>query len=611
MDNSQAVKKKKARSVYRKKHVFKGNRYTKKVVEQREEQDMLPNVGPSHQDETPATPVTARSEKKSVSAKKIASHNHGNDAKMKEYRQTPTGFRFMDLEVLSTVISLLACPECCHIALMLLEIPSKRKGCASFLHLECKQCSWKNVFHTSGKTKRTFTVNRQLTYAMRSVGLGRNGAEKICCVMNMPPPQLYKYYKAHAHAVKNAAKGVAEDTMLEAAAEIRAKKGGAEFVEVGVSGDGSWQKRGYSSLHGTVNVMSMETGKVLDTEVLTQFCRECSLHEQDNKKELAYEVWKTEHMPKCKANFSGSSGAMEPKGIENIFGRSAQSRNLLYTEFYCDGDSKSFDRIKHVYLQNHGKDVKRLQCVGHVQKRVGTSLQKLKKNVKGLGGRGKLTKALIDKLQNYYGIAIRSNVGDLAGMKKSIDASLFHCIATKEQAHFHVHCPDGKDSWCKFKRDQAENTNTYKPTAGIPKEVLKEIRPIYARLSEKSLLEQCLHGKTQNQNESLNAMIWQRAPKELFVGSECIETANYDAIAHFNIGATASVKILEKLDIPPGQHTIQACSKIDERRINNAEYKEKESVKKARKQKRGRKKRKIDRQEAEEGPQYGPGQFSM
>ena len=40
------------------------------------------------------------------------------------------------------------------------------------------------------------------------------------------------------------------------------------------------------------------------------------------------------------------------------------------------------------------------------------------KRKKGLGGKGKLTDAMIDRLQNYYGITIRSNVGDLAQMKK-------------------------------------------------------------------------------------------------------------------------------------------------------------------------------------------------
>jgi hypothetical protein len=41
--------------------------------------------------------------------------------------------------------------------------------------------------------------------------------------------------------------------------------------------------------------------------------------------------------------------------------------------------------------------------------------EKTKKSKKGMG---KLPDFMIDKLQNYYGIAIRSNIGSLQGMKK-------------------------------------------------------------------------------------------------------------------------------------------------------------------------------------------------
>ena len=47
--------------------------------------------------------------------------------------------------------------------------------------------------------------------------------------------------------------------------------------------------------------------------------------------------------------------------------------------------------------------VVKLECISHVQKRVGNRLRNLQKNVKGLGGRGRLTNNIIDKLQNYYG----------------------------------------------------------------------------------------------------------------------------------------------------------------------------------------------------------------
>ena len=56
---------------------------------------------------------------------------------------------------------------------------------------------------------------------------------------------------------------------------------------------------------------------------------------------------------------------------------------------------------------------------------MGTALRKLKKETKGLGGKGKLTNAMIDRLQNYYGIAVRRNIGNKENMKKAMYATLF------------------------------------------------------------------------------------------------------------------------------------------------------------------------------------------
>lgn len=82
------------------------------------------------------------------------------------------------------------------------------------------------------------------------------------------------------------------------------------------------------------------------------------------------------------------------------------------------------------------------ECIGHVQKRVGTALRKLKKETAGLGGKSKLTDTIIDKLQNYYGIAIRSNVGNLEGIKQAVLASLLHCASNESRKlHDNCHCP--------------------------------------------------------------------------------------------------------------------------------------------------------------------------
>ena len=104
----------------------------------------------------------------------------------------------------------------------------------------------------------------------------------------------------------------------------------------------------------------------------------------------AYEKWKSTHT--CLHNFNGSSGAMESEGAKRVFERSIENYNLRYVEF-LDGDSKSCSNVKETYP---GIEVKKLDGVGHYQKRLGTRLRNLKKKEKGLGGKGKLTDVIND-----------------------------------------------------------------------------------------------------------------------------------------------------------------------------------------------------------------------
>ena len=58
----------------------------------------------------------------------------------------------------------------------------------------------------------------------------------------------------------------------------------------------------------------------------------------------------------------------------------------------------------------------------------------------GLGGKGRVTDAKSDTLQNYFGIAPRQNVGKLNDMRKSCLASMYHA------AGYHDYRPSSKDS---------------------------------------------------------------------------------------------------------------------------------------------------------------------
>ncbi|GFX81198.1 uncharacterized protein TNCV_1911901 [Trichonephila clavipes] len=195
----------------------------------------------------------------------------------------------------------------------------------------------------------------------------------------------------------SAAISIGEKIMNDAAKGIRQlKKCIHGTVNCGVSVDGTWQRRGFSSLNGCVSAISVDTGEIIDFETLSQFCRKCnSKTEQQNVK-----LQCTHH--------TGSSSSMEPVGAYRIFERSEDHRMLRYTDYYGDGDSKAFDAVK----DNYGKDsVTKLECIGHIQKRVGTRLRKLKSRNKGLGGKGKLTDGLINKLQNYFGLLFEAILG--------------------------------------------------------------------------------------------------------------------------------------------------------------------------------------------------------
>ena len=114
------------------------------------------------------------------------------------------------------------------------------------------------------------------------------------------------------------------------------------------------------------------------------------------------------------------------------------------------------------------------------------------------------------------------------------------------EENYRVHCPAGANSWCTYQLDIANNTHLHKHGKGLPKEAIKHIKSIFVRLSADELLGKCLHGKTQNQNESYNSLIWKRTPKDKFVKQMTFEIAVYDSAAHFNVGNLATLLIYDR-----------------------------------------------------------------
>ena len=258
------------------------------------------------------------------------------------------------------------------------------------------------------------------------------------------------------------------------------------------------------------------------------------------------------------------------------------TRALKYTKMLGNGDSSTYGTI--VEREPYGEDCipEKLECIGHVQKRVGSRLRKLKSSHKGLklddgkglSGKGRLTDAKIDILQNYYGLAVRENLDSVDNMAKHIEASLYHVASTAENPQHHL-CPAGEDSWCGYNRDK----KGYKHKNGIPSSIVELIKPIYKDLSNPVLLSKCTHGLTQNVNECLNGLIWERYPKTIYVEQETVALATYLAILKFNDGDISLLRLFSDLDIIPGVFTAKGADDSDDSRIKLSAKKSTQKVK--------------------------------
>lgn len=179
-----------------------------------------------------------------------------------------------------------------------------------------------------------------------------------------------------------------------------------------------------------VKATSIDTGKVINNKVMSKYCR-------------CLNKYKNEHIKSCSAKYSGVSVGMELQGVESIFPRSESQYNVRYTQYLGDGDSKAYSNVSELKVYGENCAITKLECIGHVQKYMGTGLWRLKTKSSGtkladgksLSGKGRLKRSAINYLTTYYGLAIRrnSNTNSIAEeMRTSIWALYFHILSSDD-----------------------------------------------------------------------------------------------------------------------------------------------------------------------------------
>ena len=254
----------------------------------------------------------------------------------------------------------------------------KKKGLANCMTLSCSNCEWTYSTYTSRSIEKppvpginAFDINVRSVITFREIGKGITAMQALCGYTNLVPPMQAVAYNNNQKEVAESYRTVANSSMLKAADDLNQTSS-----NIAVSCDGSWQQRGSSSLNGLVTV---DSRKCLDFRVKGKKCTACSSWES-GKGTDEYIDFASNH--ECLINHEGSSGSMESDALVEIFKASETFNQLRYVEFLRDGDTKSHHDVV-VADPYPGTIFKKLECIGHVQKRVGSRLRKLKASYKG------------------------------------------------------------------------------------------------------------------------------------------------------------------------------------------------------------------------------------
>ena len=606
-----------------------------------------------------------------------------------------SGNRLISCSSIVSLASQLKCPKC-RSSLSVSEDFGSRRGLITRIKVQCStDCGW---FHYLSDSYNT-SMNTQSVLAARTVGMSQTSLTTFCGMMDLPPPTCKKSYANSNKLILSASKKAVREEQLAAATELHAlfaagilydppalveadssedeqvededecatdgclgsdlsdddddtqsRRPGGEPIDVTVTYDGTWSKRGFTALYGVGVVLSLDTGRALDSQVMCRYCGPCALHNAELTPQ-EFQDWYETHKACCQLNHSKSSTSMEVAAALILWKRSESRLNLRYVNVVSDGDSKTMKALRK--KKPYGEDVKltKYECVGHVQKRLGRAIidlrtkppmetvtvthpavrarraTKKKPAVKAspefnetvikkvqVGDAGGITKSNYLVLQQHYGNAIRQHAGDLEGMVEACWAVYYHSISTDDNPQHHS-CPMGEISWCSYQRAMAfsqevpHHRDLKDPKRLIPPRLAKHIKPIFERLCNRSLLERCVMGATQNQNESFNSVVWLRCSKTDFSSPATVKLAVNLAVLTFNRGMSSLTSVLGRLGIQLGPLGLRCLESKDADRIQRAASKASDVAKRIRQSKERRRAEQEERMVAREGVTYQAGGF--
>ncbi|GBM22597.1 hypothetical protein AVEN_182196-1 [Araneus ventricosus] len=145
------------------------------------------------------------------------------------------------------------------------------------------------------------------------------------------------------------------------------------IIDITVSYDGTWHKRGHTSLYGISTIVDILTGFVIDYDLLSKYCPECTTAKRDLGEHSAdFSIWYETHRSEYNENYERSSYAMEVKAAEMLWKRSLENCSMLFTSVLSDGDTKTCKHILELDVYGDSMKITKEECLNHVTKKLGT-----------------------------------------------------------------------------------------------------------------------------------------------------------------------------------------------------------------------------------------------
>ena len=204
----------------------------------------------------------------SATARKL--YNAGNE----EFSTFSLSYRIIEIVSFFSALTDLVMCRTCHGQIQFKE--SALRGLGFEIDVEC---GYGSQTIDSGPIVNTgYEISRRIILVFRVLGIGLEGLNDFCGLMDMGSSFGRSSYYSVIERLHTCAKTVFNTMCSKAVKEekeedIKREKAADNLI---VSGDGTWKKRGFSSLFGIATLIAKFTGKIVDLVVKSRYCQECT-----------------------------------------------------------------------------------------------------------------------------------------------------------------------------------------------------------------------------------------------------------------------------------------------------------------------------------------------